>query len=313
MAEVTTIVSKSGFRWIDIFNPKKSDIENIAKEYNLHKTSVQDCLDPEHLPKYEKHPTYIFMILRAYDEKCSAESDTVQELTRKIAIFYTEKLLVTIHRKDQAFLAALREKWAQEMDSKDGAAGTLLLFDLLKNIFQTYEVPIDLGLTRLEEYEMQIFSAPGTKPFSLRQGYYLKRAAFVFKRVLRMSADAVHKLSGADAFANTPLYQDLRETLDSSYFYADELEESTNSLLNLYLSMEQKRTNEASHRINEVIRILTIFSVFFMPLNFIASIYGMNFEYMPELKMVGGYPMILAFMLATAGTIYLWFRRKGWL
>lgn len=313
MAEVTTIESQNGFKWVDIYNPKKQDIEKLAKEFGLHNTSVQDCLDPEHLPKFERHPTYAFMILRAYDEKCSEESDTVQELTRKIAIFYTDKLLITIHRKDQSFINELRVKWLANINQNEKFTGTMILFDLLKGVFQTYEAPIDKGLTHLEAFEMQIFSAPGMKPFSLERGYYLKRTAFVFKRVLRMSSDSLNKLSGADAFVNTPYYQDLRETLDSLYFYADELDENTNSLLNLYLSMEQKRTNEASHKTNEVMRLLTIFSVFFMPLNFIASIYGMNFEYMPELKMLMGYPLALAMMLTTASAIYLWFRRKGWL
>ncbi len=313
MAEITTLISPTGFKWVDIFNPKKSDIEKIAKEFDLHKTSVQDCLDPEHLPKYERHPTYSFMIFRAFDDKCHGESDTVQELTRKIAIFYTENLLVTIHRKDQAFLSMLREKWKAQIEIGENVTGRLLLFDLLRHVLMTYDAPIDRGLTQLEEYEMQIFNAQGTKPFSLEDGYYLKRKAFVFKRVLRLSGDVLNKLSGTDAFVNTPYYQDLRETIDNLFFYADELVENTNALLNLYLSMEQKKSNESATRTNDVMKLLTIFSVFFMPLNFIASIYGMNFEFMPELKFYYGYPYALILMVATAMGIYLWFRKKHWL
>lgn len=313
MAAVITILSFTEFKWVDIYDPKKSDVEKIAKEYGFHNTSVQDCLDPEHLPKFERHATYSFMILRAFDERCAGEADTVQELTRKIAIFCTDKLLVTIHRKDQAFLSQLREKWKTHGATYENFSGTMILYDLLKNIFLTFEAPIDNGLLNLEEYEMQIFGTPGRPRFLLESGYFLKRKAFVFKRVLHMSGDAVNKLSGSEAFINTPYYQDLRETIQSLYFYADELDQNTNSLLNLHLSMEQKKTNEASHRTNEVMRILTIFSVFFMPLNFIASIYGMNFEIMPELKLRYGYPLVLALMFFTAAGIYLWFHRKKWL
>ena len=88
--------------------------------------------------------------------------------------------------------------------------------------------------------------------------------------------------------------------------FFDELMESVNSLLNLHLSM-------ASHRTNEVVRVLTIFSVFLLPLSLIASVYGMNFEHMPELKWTYGYPMVIGIMLAVTLGIFLWFRRKGWL
>ncbi|MCB0350614.1 MAG: hypothetical protein KDD38_05485 [Bdellovibrionales bacterium] len=313
MAEVTIIKSKSGFQWIDIFNPKKSDIEALAKEYGIHSTSVQDCLDPEHLPKFEKLSTYSFIILRAFDEKSSLESDTVEELTRKIAIFYTDQFIITVHRKDQTFLAKLRDKWKTEFEQRESVSSSLMLASLMKEILQTYEHPVDEGLNLLESYEMGIFNAHGAKPFTLESGYFLKRKAFVYKRVIRMSFDALQKIISTSEPTHTPYYQDLRETLDSLYFYADELVESVNALLNLHISIQQQKTNEASHRTNEVMRILTIFSVFFMPLNFIASIYGMNFEFMPELHMRLAYPLVLTVMFTTAISIYLWFRRKGWM
>jgi magnesium transporter len=69
----------------------------------------------------------------------------------------------------------------------------------------------------------------------------------------------------------------------------------------------------ASHRTNEVVRVLTVFSVFFLPLTFIVGVYGMNFRYMPELTQRWGYPAVLAFMGLVTLMIYLWFHRRGWL
>jgi magnesium transporter len=88
--------------------------------------------------------------------------------------------------------------------------------------------------------------------------------------------------------------------------YADELLEEVNSLLSIQLAL-------ASHRTNEVVRVLTVFSVFFLPLTFIVGIYGMNFDFMPELRQRWGYPAVLAGMGAVTLAIYLWFRRRGWL
>jgi magnesium transporter len=311
--DVSTLTFPNNFVWIDMTNPTRRELDAIAKQYQLHSTSVKDCLDPEHLPKFEKFPQFNFTILRAFDEKSTPQCDTVQELTRKIAIFSSDKFIITVHRKDQPFLAALRAKWAERVATKQLDNTAAVLSDILHDVFLSYEKPIDEGLTNLEGYEMGIFGAEGTKPFRLKDGYYLKRRAFVFKRILRYSQDVLTRLQASGDVGAAPFYQDLRETLDGTYFYADELLESINGLLNLHISLSSQKTNEASHRTNEVVRVLTIFSVFFMPLNFIAGIYGMNFEHMPELKHEHGYFVVLGLMFAICIIIYLWFRNKGWL
>jgi magnesium transporter len=103
-----------------------------------------------------------------------------------------------------------------------------------------------------------------------------------------------------------PLFQDLRENAESMYSYAEELIEDVNSLLSIQLALAQ-------HRTSEVVRVLTVFSVFFLPLTFIVGIYGMNFDFMPELRQRWGYPGVMAGMALVTLTIYLWFRRRGWL
>jgi magnesium transporter len=102
------------------------------------------------------------------------------------------------------------------------------------------------------------------------------------------------------------LFRDVQENVESYHFYADELLDDTNTVLNVQLSL-------ATHRTNEVMRVLTVFSVFFLPLTFIVGIYGMNFQFMPELRARWGYPAILVAMGIVTLAIYLWFRRRGWL
>jgi magnesium transporter len=127
----------------------------------------------------------------------------------------------------------------------------------------------------------------------------------LFKRMLWLTIGVVHKI--APPFErNAPLYQDVEENAQSYHFHADELLEEANNLLGIQLSM-------ASHRTNEVMRVLTVFSAFFLPLTFIVGVYGMNFSFMPELEKHWGYPAVLLVMLAVSAIIFIWFRRRGWL
>ena len=103
-----------------------------------------------------------------------------------------------------------------------------------------------------------------------------------------------------------PYFQDLRETAEGYHFWAEQLLEEAQNLLSVHLAM-------ASHRNNEVMRVLTVFSAFFLPLTFLVGVYGMNFRYMPELERRWGYPMSLAAMALISFVIFFWFRRRGWL
>ena len=106
--------------------------------------------------------------------------------------------------------------------------------------------------------------------------------------------------------ADKPALQDVRDLQVKLVTLYEQVHEDTNNLLNIYLSLSARKTND-------VMKILTIFSVFFMPLTFIAGIYGMNFKFMPELTMEYGYPVTLLAMGIIVVVIFIWFRRKHWL
>jgi magnesium transporter len=297
------------FEWLDVIDPSRAELETLGKKFGLPAALVQDCLEPEHLPKHEAAEGLEFLILRAYDEKSAPEADTVRELTRKVAVFYNARFMLTVHRKAQPYLEDLRAKWAGE-----SAAGTAprLLAALVAGVFDSYEAPLESALDRLETLAMEVFAVASAPAFRIEEGYYLKRRAAVCRRMLRSTLDLLPRIGG-ELETDPSSIQDLRETGERLAFTAEELRESVNTLLNLHISLSSQKTNEASHRINEVLRVLTIFSVFLLPLNLVTGIYGMNFEHMPELKWVHGYPMALTLMAVITVSIYVGFRRKGWL
>src|ERR671917_414348 len=95
------------FMWVDVVHPTAEELADVAKRYNLHPTSVEDSLEPEHLPKYERIGSTTFIIVRAIDSAAAADCSTLHEMTRKVAIFYGSDFLITIHRTEQPFLSEL--------------------------------------------------------------------------------------------------------------------------------------------------------------------------------------------------------------
>jgi magnesium transporter len=237
----------------------------------------------------------------------------VQALTRKIAVFHGSGFLITIHRKDQAWLTALQKRGLINLPSKHAARSEGIQAHLLAQLFNaaldTYQVPLETIEARLDRFDNDVFEGrdgPGPQfRANLRDVHQVRRQVTLCKRLLWRTVDVTQRMVPAAGRAAT-LFRDVQENAESYHFYADELLDDANTLLSVQLAL-------ASHRTSEVMRVLTVFSVFFLPLTFIVGVYGMNFEFMPELRHRWGYPGVLVLMAAVTLLIHAWFRRRGWL
>lgn len=285
-----------GFDWIDINSPDNEELHEIAASYGLHAALVQDCLQPGHLPKYESLENYAFIIFRVYTDQEMLEADTVQELTNKVALFYSASFFITIHRYPQPLLEPVITRVSLLRNTHQ------LLNALARACLTTYDEPSNKLARSIDFYEEQVFLSNRNMPL-LKGLYYLRRKIDLLKRMLMLSRDIIENIDDHQGNVNTRDTRDLYVRLTTIY---DSLYDNINQLLNTYFST-------ASQRTNDTMRILTIFSVFFMPLTFIVGIYGMNFKFMPELEHPWGYPGVLILMAAITLAIYYWFKRKGWL
>jgi magnesium transporter len=293
-----------GFTWHDIVDPSAEELGEIAERYAIHSTSVQDCLDPAHLPKIEVIENTLFFVSRAFDEKTDPASTTIQELTFKIAVFVCGSTVITIHRRDHSFIAALRSKWSSKGTLGRKSPHLIFLAELLKASFQSYLPMLDSAEDSIERFEDDVFTSHSNNQSS-EQAYFIKRQVSTVKKLLRLNLDIVRRLDLFDR-SSLPFYRDLVDEGERLFVFADELVDTLASLMNTQISF-------AAGRQNEIMRILTVFSVFFMPLNFIAGVYGMNFELMPELQHPWGYPLALMAMFSVGALIFAYFWRKGWL
>jgi magnesium transporter len=312
---IRTVVEKAEprFVWLDVVDPDSEELVELAHDYRLHPLSVSDCLDPEHLPKHEIFENHSFVILRAIDETAPPRADTVQALTRKLAVFHGAGFLVTIHRKDQPWLTALQQRCLINFPSKHAARSEGIQAHLMAQLFNaaldTYHRPLEAIEARLDRFDSDIFEGrggPGPQfRAELREVHLVRRQVTLCKRLLWRTVDVTQRMIPG-AGRSAALFRDVQENAESYHFYADELLDDANTLLSVQLAL-------ASHRTSEVMRVLTVFSVFFLPLTFIVGVYGMNFEFMPELGHRWGYPAVLILMSVVTLLILGWFRRRGWL
>jgi magnesium transporter len=302
MAIVRKIVTEK-LKWIDVTDPSADEMSALASEYNLNEHTVRDCLQPEHLPKYERDEinNVDFLILRFYSFTHQPHISTIQELTDKIAIFSTHDLLITIHKKETPFLEPLAKRY-ESAQRKISAPG--LLSRIIWQALETYDDPANRITEQIDFYEKQVMLKHMDSDIT-EALYYIKRQAIVSHKVLTLMLEPINHIF-IKSREEAPLLQDLKDQHLKMQTVYGQIVEEVNNLLNLSMSFAAQRTNE-------VMRILTVFSVFFMPLTFIVGVYGMNFLFMPELRQKWGYPAVLLLMLVVAGGIYFWFKKKKWL
>ncbi|NGF55015.1 magnesium transporter CorA [Parapedobacter sp. SGR-10] len=289
------------FDWIDITNPAIEDFAELKAKYNLHEASIKDCIEIGHLPKIEEFDNYHFLIIRSIPKNFDDESDSLIEITERISIFYSEKFVITAHRQEIEFLKNLENL---DKSNKKLQSSKSLVNALTSSALKTFEdIVLDKMSVKLDEYEEIVFLHRRRKPF-LKKLYYIKRQIDVIRSVLTHYKDIVD-------YFHMPQYQniytqDLRDLFSKTNTLYRNIAENTAQLLSIYFNIESNHTNE-------IMRMLTIISVFFMPLTFIVGVYGMNFENMPELEWKYGYAAVMLLMIALSAIIYFWFKKKKWL
>ena len=300
MKKILTKENAHQYDWIDLTNPSKEELMEAAKTYELHEASVQDSLEPDHLPKFEHLQGHTFAIMRIYSGDDTPEGDSVKELTDKLEIFVSERAIITIHSKPWKPLEKINAEFVQK-----GACDTPehVFREIVKQALLTFDAPASQLTDQLEHYENEVFLK--SRQVKIVKGmYFLKRKADVIERMLNLSYDVIDNIDPAEA--SNAYTRDIRDLYVKQKARFDSIAANANHLLTTYFNISSQKTNET-------IRVLTVFSVFFMPLTFIVGVYGMNFKYMPELAWRHGYAAVWVLMGFVVLSILFWFRKKHWL
>lgn len=294
------LLTKRDFTWIDVQEPEQADFDRLNSEFNLPYLLVQDTLRPEHLPKFEEADAGNFLMMRSFDKDCSNEDTTVQGLTRKIALFINDNRVITIHRVELDYLDAVAEK-AQRTDQPKTIQG--LVHQIILSSIRTYENPVNNLQDLYDDFEQDIL-ATKAQNLSTKRIYHFRRQLFVLKRILKQTNDALFRMR--DYWTDhESMLQDLRENIDQLYFQLDEISDNFEHLFQLHIALNDQRANE-------VMKTLTVFSTILLPLNFLASFYGMNFSRLPGLDSYEALYALCGVMVMCTVLAILYFKKRGW-
>lgn len=295
------IYQNDNWQWWDISHPTAEELEQIALKHLIHPMIVKDCLDPGHLPKFEMLGSdECFAIFRILDHLAAEDAETIQEISRKIAVYFSPKYLITVHRADLPKLEEIKERIHSSPDSNP--------YDMTCRIFKasirSYEnTLINIG-NDIDVYEQDIFRHVSIKNI-IQNIYHTKRKASTIRRLTSMHNNIMLDMEDLYIDKDMPLLllNDTKDTIKSLESLNEETQENINNLFNLYFSISTQKNNDN-------MAYLTLLSAFFLPLTFIVGLYGMNFDNIPILNWRWGYAYIWGIMIIVTVGIYLWFRKR---
>lgn len=290
--------------WIDVCDPTEEELEQLATRHALPLSALEECAAPLHLPRHERFGSTTFVITRIYDHDSAPDAHAFFELTRKLAIFLDDRMLITVHRRPLPFLDQFKDA---VRSSDEPVYLQVVMLDMLLLGVETFHGPLEQLELRFHAFEERFLDETGASaPMNEWQDVFRTKVRIqAFKRLLWHIHNATQKFVPRSA-VNQPLADDLRERIASLSFLADTLDSDLDNLLSVQLSL-------AAHRTNDVMRILTLFSAVFLPITFIVGLYGMNFQNMPELDAPYGYAGVWVLMIVTVGFVLAWFRKLGFM
>ncbi|HEY4561746.1 MAG TPA: magnesium/cobalt transporter CorA, partial [Thermoanaerobaculia bacterium] len=307
--EVFPYRDKSTVTWINIDG--LSDVpllEKLGKHFGFHPLTLEDVLNCGQRPKIEDYGDYHFLVMKSLNRK---EGEELQ--IEQISFFLAGGYIITLQEVAGDSFEAVRERIRQDKGQIRKQGPDYLMYALVDALMDEFFPVLERYGERIEELEDEVVLRP--MPATLNQVHGIKRDLLMLRRTAWPEREVIGSLQREEAHLVRPETRVfLRDCYDHAVQVIDMIEtyrDLASGMLDVYLS-------STSNRLNEVMKVLTIISTIFIPLNFIAGIYGMNFNpqasplNMPELNWYFGYPAVLTLMAVTGGALVLYFKRKGW-
>lgn len=288
--------------WVDVEQPTEADLKYLQDRYHINELLLEDTTDPNHIPKYEENDGIKFFLTRENTELERQGLNSTSDITTKIGIFLVENHIVTIHRLKNKSIYDTRDEVLRSKEKSDYKSQDIALALALK-IIKTFDDESKLLMDKMDKMENEIFLNHNSNSNQIRRLYRLKRKAGLNTRVLNLSSDWINNFKKLEL--DHVEIVDLLDKHKDVIADFDHLNAQATNLISMYLALSDQKANQ-------VMKLLAMFSVYFLPITFIAGLYGMNFDYMPELHHKYGYYFTLGLMGFIVLITFIYFKTKKW-
>jgi magnesium transporter len=290
--------------WIDVVGLDPATVRSIGDRLKVHPLVLEDILNTRARPKFEVfEEDYVYLSLKAIALEEPGESLRVEH----ISILLGPHVVFSIQEAPGDILDPVRDRIRRDGRIRQHGAD-YLAYALVDVVVDDYYAVLERLDERAEFLEEQVLAQP--TPETLREVHQLKRAMVDLRHVLWPLRELVLRVERVETPLIDPsviiFFRDIYDHTVQMIETVESLRDVVAGMLDIYLS-------SVSFRLNEIIKVLTLFSTIFMPLTFIVGVYGMNFRYLPELEYHWSYPALWALMIGISVTMLLYFRRRRWI
>lgn len=298
-------VSNLGVTWIDIGGVHRLDvIENFGLQFKLHPLLLEDIVNTDQRPKYDDYDGYGYLVLKML----YAGDQRTEVHVEQVSLVFGPNYVLTFQENGGDVFNPVRERIRAGKGRIRQLGADYLLHALVDAIVDHYFVALEIIGEKVERMQNTIIVEP--RPQTLQEIHAVKRELLFLRRAVWPLREVLASLERQDSPLlkpeTKPFFRDVYDHAIQIIDTIETLREMVTGMLDIYLS-------SVSYRLNSVMKVLTVITTIFMPLTFIVGVYGMNFEYMPELKVPWAYPMVWMVMVGIAICMLAFFRIKKWL
>ncbi len=291
--------------WINVDGLKHTDkILDIGQQYNLHPLVLEDVVNTTQRPKIDEYDDYLFIVLKMlyYDK------DEVLAI-EQVSFVLGKNYVLTFQEAEGDVFGTIRDRLRADKGRIRGMKSDYLLYALIDAVVDNYFSIIEILGNKIEDLETELFTGNARENVNI-EVQQLKREILKVRRAIFPLRDIINRVEKGEhplIYKRTITYfRDIYDHLIQVSENIDIYREMIWSLMDMYMTT-------ISNRMNEVMKVLTIMSSIFIPLSFLAGLYGMNFEYIPELKYQNGYFVLIGVMFLIFVGLIFYFKRKKWL
>ncbi|WP_027408324.1 magnesium/cobalt transporter CorA [Anoxybacteroides tepidamans] len=283
--------------WVDFHEPTDEEARLLADFFHFHPLAIEDCLEFVQRPKLDFYEQYLFVIVHSINQ-ATLEAEEVD-------LFIGQNFLVSFHKHP---VSGINQVWERLQNEKHFKAGPFhVMYHILDKIVDDYFPP----LYRIEDMlnDLEENTNDETIQEIIEKVFDIRGDLSKLRRTIVPMRDLLYRIINSDRLARMKeqhiYFHDIYDHLLKLVEMIEANRDITSDIRDSYLSLN-------SNRMNTIMMTLTVITTIFMPLTFIAGVYGMNFEYMPELHWKYGYFAVIVVMALIAIAMFFWFKKKGW-